>query len=67
MEAQRIGVVTVIRTCNGSVRYFCYVQNIDKAVTAISESLHDDDPVEFASDEDPTWAEYRRLTGMIVP
>lgn len=66
MEAHRIGVATVIRTCSGSVQYFCYVRNIDEAVAAISERLNDDDPVEFAGDEDPTWTEYRRLTGMIA-
>lgn len=66
MEEQRIGVAMVIRTGSGSVRYFCYVRNIDEAVAAISERLHGDDPVEFAGDSDPTWAEYRRLTGMIA-
>ena len=66
IELQRIGAATLIRTFSGSVRYFCYVRNIDEAVAAISERLRCGDSVEFAGGEDPAWAEYRRLTGMIA-
>jgi hypothetical protein len=66
MEKQRIGVATVVRTWCGSVRYFCYVRNIDEAVAAISRELQDIDAMELAGDEDQTWAEYRRLTAMIT-
>lgn len=66
IESQRVGVVTVIRTCGGSVRYFCYVRNIHEASAVISARLRSGDSVEFAGDEDPAWAEYCRLIRMIA-
>ena len=64
MEAQGVGVVMLIRTSNGSVKYFCYVSGVDEAAAFFSKCFHETDHVEMASDNDPGWEEFRRQRGM---
>jgi hypothetical protein len=59
LEAARIGVVTFIKTCNGVVRYFLYVADVDAASSLLVAPSAADLRVELAAAYDAEWREYR--------
>ena len=65
LERDRLGLLAFVRTCDGVVQYFVYVQSVDIVVSAIDNRNAGRHEVTFASDTDPNWTEYARfLAGM---
>jgi len=58
LDASGKGVLTIIETCSGAIGYFYYVGDTDDAGDFLNALILDDDPVEMAAAEDPSWEEY---------
>jgi Family of unknown function (DUF695) len=68
LEQDQIGFISFVRTFNGVVQYFMYVQSVEGASHAISEYSSGRYDITMAADDDPKWDEYYRfLAGMNYP
>jgi hypothetical protein len=57
IEASELGVIAFIRTCDGIVRYFVYVSDVDQVTSMLFETTNT--RFEVAAGDDPEWKEYK--------
>jgi hypothetical protein len=64
IEQGRLGILTFVKTLDGSIRYFLYVSDVDRTLEAVGSTLNEANAAVAAGD-DPEWREFKSfLQGM---